>query len=392
MIKAGFSLAFFLICFCFGTIADNNDLKITNRIIDSIGKKFAPDKRIAVYNLVSSDSSGQIVLKGKTNLSEAKRLLLDSLLLLKISYRDSVIVLPEQSMGEKTWASVTLSVANIRLKPAHAAEMVTQALMGTPVKVLEKKDGWYRIQTPDQYIGWVDGTGIARKTGAEMAVWKKSKRYFFNQTVGYAVTAPEKNASHVSDLVLSDLFEIISETKGYLQMIFPDGRTGFVKKSDCLSYQEWTNRKPDVQAIISTAKQLMGVPYLWGGTSSKAVDCSGMTKTAYFSQGIILARDASQQALYGEHIDINELQKLQPGDLLFFGRSAQRVTHVGLYLGNDKYINAAGLVRINHINPQAPDFNDDDRKDLVAAGRILNSLNTKGIVLVKNHPWYSDQK
>ncbi len=382
-------LVFFSLCFCFGASAGNNDLITAKRVVESVSRQLAPDKRTALFDLVLKENSGQLILKGKTNLPEAKRVVLDSLSLLKISYRDSVIVIPEKSMGEKTWAIVTLSVANIRSGPDHPAEMVTQALMGTPVKVLEKEKNWYRVQTPDQYIGWVDGAGIARKTEAEMAVWKQSKRFIFNQTTGFAVDAPKKNAPHVSDLVMCDLFEMVSEARKYLQVRFPDGRTAFVKKSDCLSFQEWTNRNPTVPAIISVAKQLMGVPYLWGGTSCKAVDCSGMTKTAYFSQGIILARDASQQARYGQHLDFNEIQNLQPGDLLFFGRNAQRISHAGLYLGNDKYINAAGLVKINNINPKSPDFNvETDRKDFVAAVRVLNSLNTEGIVLVKDHPWY----
>ncbi len=390
MLKFSTSLFISLLIFCLGAFADSNDLKITNRVIESVNSQYAPDKRTAIFILVSSEISGQIILKGKTNLPEAKQLVLDSLSLLKISYGDSVIVLPEQSLGEKTWAIVTLSVVNMRSGPDHPAEMVSQALMGTPLKVLEKENGWYRIQTPDQYIGWVDGRSIAPKAEAEMILWKKSKRFVFNRTNGYVVAAPKKNAVHVSDLVLDDLFEVISEVKRYLQIRFPDGRTGFVKKKDCISYQEWTGRKPDVKDIISVAKQLMGVPYLWGGTSCKAVDCSGMTKTAYYSQGIILARDASQQARYGQHPDFKELASLEPGDLLFFGRSAQRITHVGLYLGNDKYINAAGLVRINNINPKSPDFNaENDRKDFVAAGRVMNSLNSVGIVRVKDHPWYN---
>lgn len=388
MLKYRLSILLSFLWFCSGAFTDNDDLKIVNRVIESVSRQYAPDKRTAVFDLVSGEISGQIILKGKTNMTEAKRLVLDSLSLLGIIVRDSVIVLPEQSLGEKTWAIATLSESSMRSEPDHAAELVSQALMGTPVKVLEKENGWYRIQTPDQYLGWVDARGIALKTDAEMALWKKSRRYIFKQMIGSVVAAPKRKALHVSDLVLGDLFEIVSKKRGYLQIIIPDGRTGFVKKADCLSYQEWTNRKPDVQAIISVARKLLGVPYLWGGTSSKAVDCSGMTKTAYYSQGIILARDASQQARYGEHPDFKDLQSLKPGDLLYFGRSAKRITHVGMYLGNDLYINAAGLVRYNNINPNSPDFNATDRKDFVGASRVLNSLNTEGIVLVKDHPWY----
>jgi uncharacterized protein YgiM (DUF1202 family) len=387
MIKVGI-LFVFVILFSYKP-ANAGDLNTVIRIIKHAEIQYAPDKRTAVFNLTAIENSSKVILKGKTNLQMAKKQVTDSLSIMNINFIDSVTVLPEKSIGEKTWAIATLSVANMRSGPDHAAEMVTQALMGTPVRVLEKDNSWYRIQTPDQYIGWVDGDGIARKTEAEMTDWKKSKRYIFNQAFGFALAAPKNDAPHVTDLVLTDLFEVVKGARKYLQIKFPDGRTAFVKKADCLSYQQWVERKPDVRSIISVAKQLLGVPYLWGGTSFKAVDCSGMVKTAHYSQGIILARDASQQARYGQHLDFNNLLSLEPGDLLFFGKSAQRITHVGLYMGNDKYINAAGLVRINNINSKAPDFNVTDRKDFVAASRILNSLNTEGIVLVKDHPWYN---
>jgi gamma-D-glutamyl-L-lysine dipeptidyl-peptidase len=260
-------------------------------------------------------------------------------------------------------------------------------LMGMPVKILEEKNGWYRIQSPDQYIGWAEDVGIALKTEAEMTEWKQSKRFVFNETVGYALSAPQKNASHVSDLVLDDLFEAISEVKGFLKVRFPDGRTAFVKKNDCLSFQEWTNRPIEVQSILSVAKQLLGVPYLWGGTSCKATDCSGLTKTSYYSQGIILARDASQQVRYGQHPDFTDFRNLEPGDLLFFG--SKRVSHVALYIGNGLYIHSSGLVHINSLNPDDQLYNDNLHKILIGSSRVLNSLNTDGIVQVKNHLWYS---
>ena len=384
-----------LLVFSAGIIsqAQTPNFKMLIKKVQSVQKQLVPDKRVAIFDVSLNDTTKPVItVSGKTSLPEGKTQILKLLSANGIQFVDSLQVLPQASLGDKTWGLSTLSESSMRSGPDHPAELVSQALMGTPVKVLEKEGSWYRIQTPDQYIGWVDGRGIARKTEAEMTLWKQSRRFIFNQTYGYALAAPKKNAPHISDLVLGDLFEIVSEKNGYLQMIFPDGRTGFVKKADCLSFQEWTNQKPDAQNIISVAKEMLGVPYLWGGASCKAVDCSGMTKTAYYAKGIILARDASQQGRYGEHLDINNLTGLEPGDLLFFGRSVQRITHVGLYMGNNKYINSAGLVRINNINPEDPDFNASDRKDLVAACRVLNSLNTEGITLVKDHPWYSVQK
>lgn len=372
------------------TYSQTSYFKSLNDEIQAVQKQLVPDKRVSILDISLTDTIKPVItVKGETNLPQAKAKIIKLLNDWGIPFVDSIRVLPEASLGEKVWAIGTLSVANMRTGPDHAAEMVTQVLMGMPLKVLAKKDGWYQIQSPDEYIGWVDELGIALKTEAEMTTWKQSKRFVFNEMTGYALSAPEKKAPPVSDLVLDDIFELVSEAKGFLQVRFPDGRTAFVKKRDCISYQEWTSRTVDLQSILSVANQLLGVPYMWGGTSCKAVDCSGFTKTAYYSQAIILARDASQQARYGEHPDFNNHNNLRPGDLLFFGRTAQRITHVGLYLGNEDYINASGFVRINSIDPNDPKFKPNDPKSLVSASRILNSLNTDGIIQVKNHPWYS---
>lgn len=386
MLQTGFiSILLVLCCTAFGS---NNDLHTVSRMIDLVGKKYAPDQRVALFDVKTTEQEGFITLKGKTNLPEAKQTMLDSLALLKIEYLDSVIVLPDQSVGDKTWALATLSVANMRSAPDHASELVSQTLMGTPVKVLEVKEGWFYIQTPDLYLGWVDENGIALKTEAEMTSWKQANRYLFNQLAGIALDAPKRNSSAVSDLVLGDLFEVISSKKKYLQVKFPDSRTAFVKKADCLSYEEWVSRKSDVKDVISIAKEMLGTTYLWGGTSCKAVDCSGMIKTAWYAKGVVLARDASQQARVGEKIDFSNINNLQPGDMLFFGRNENRITHVGIYMGKGCYIHASGMVRINSIDPQDSLYNITERKKLVGATRIVNYLGSDGIALVKEHGWY----
>lgn len=380
----------FLLVFFAGTIvrAQVTSFKSLKSEIQAVQKQLVPDKRVALLNLIVDTLKSPVIIKGETNLPEGKKQILQLLKSKGIQFIDSIRVFPDATLGDKTWGLITLSAANMRSEPGHATELVSQALMGTPLKILDQYNGWYLVQSPDYYIGWMEGNGLAHFTLAEMERWKKSNRYIYNHITGNAFDSPNRKSSMVTDLVLGDLFEVESEVKRFLKIRLPDGRTGFVRKKDCLSWNEWTNRKPDVEFIISVARQMLGVPYLWGGTSCKAVDCSGLTKTAYYSQGIVLARDASQQARYGEHPDFNVIPNLQPGDLLFFGRSAQRVTHVGIHMGDGRYIHASGMVRINSIDPKAPDFNLSLRKNLVAASRILNSLNTEGIVLVKDHPWY----
>ena len=129
----------------------------------------------------------------------------------------------------------------------------------------------------------------------------------------------------------------------------------------------------------------MGSTYTWGGTSTKGVDCSGLTKTAYFSNAIILQRDASQQVLYGKKIAPKDWRKASKADLLYFGTTSGRVTHTALYIENGKYIHASGRVKINSVDPKSPKYLTTP---FLSINRVKGNIDRKGIVSVKNHPWY----
>jgi SH3-like domain-containing protein len=375
---------------CAGTImmAQTLSYKTLSQELQSLQKQLLPDKRVAILEIELKDTlQPVVVVSGETDLPDAKVQIIQFLTDKKVSFIDSLRLLPDSSLGDKTWALATLSVSNIRALPDHASELVSQALMGTPLKVLDYNDKWYRVQTPEHYIGWMDSSGLQQFTAKEMEYWGKSDRYLYNHLSGYVYDAPGEKGEVVTDLVLGDLFEVESAVKGFLKIRIPDGRSGYVRKADCISFNDWSYSEPNVQSILSVARQMMGSPYLWGGTSSKAVDCSGFVKLVYYAQGIILARDASQQARYGESIDFSKMNNLQPGDLLFFGYSAQQISHVGIHLGKGNFIHSSGRVHISSIDPSDPKY-DVNRKN-VAACRILNSLNTEGIVRVKDHPWYN---
>jgi hypothetical protein len=297
--------------------------------------------------------------------------------------------LPYSSAGDKEWALATLSVSNIRSLSDDASELVSQVLMGTPLRVLDRSNKWYWIQTPEKYLGWMDGSGLQVLTADEMDFWRKADRYIYNLLSGYAYDAPALESDTITDLILGDLFEVESDVNGFLKIKIPDGRRGYVRKSECISFFDWSSSEPNTESLIQIARQMMGFPYLWGGASSKAVDCSGFVKLVYYAEGIILARDASQQAKYGQPIDFNNINNLQPGDLLFFGSSAQRITHVGIYLGEGSFIHSSGRVHISSIIPGDPKYVAERKNQ--AACRILSSLNTEGIVSVKEHPWYNNK-
>ena len=102
-----------------------------------------------------------------------------------------------------------------------------------------------------------------------------------------------------------------------------------------------TGTSTGAAAVLATARDYLGVPYLWGGTDpSKGLDCSGFTQLVYKSQGVELPRVSSQQATAGRAV--GSLTEARPGDLLFFDYSPTRpgIDHVGIYAGDGKMIAA----------------------------------------------------
>ncbi len=342
--------------------------------IDAVKQQYAPDKRTALFQVEYNNNT----LTGETNLPEAKDALLERLKTAGISFQDDIKVLPEAELQGKHQAVVTISVANMRSQPRHAAELATQATMGTPLNVLKKDGSWYLVQTPDDYIAWVDGGGITLMESNRFENWRQHKKILYTHPYGFAYATPDADGETISDLVYGDVMLLKDQTKEYYKVEFPDGRTGYVQAKEAANYKDWVaSLQPTTDNLVLTSKRLLGLPYLWGGTSFKGVDCSGFTKTVYFMNGLVLPRDASQQVHLGELVDTEQgWQNMRPGDLLFFGTPAQedkpeRVVHVGMWIGgNQEFIHSAGKVRISSMNPDAPNYDESEYKRFLRAKRI----------------------
>jgi cell wall-associated NlpC family hydrolase len=289
--------------------------------------------------------------------------------------------LPTETLGEKQWAIVNVSVCNLRQANDYDAGMASQALLGMPVKLLQK-DGWYEIETPDNYRSWVLGASLQLVTRAELEQWNRAEQVVVTAIYGFVYSKATARAQTVSDVVAGNRLKLLGSTRKFYHVAYPDGRTGYLPKADGQPVEKWRRAvRHDAAGIIETGKRLMGVPYMWGGTSTKGVDCSGFVRTTLLQHDIIIPRDASQQAFKGQHIDIApDFGNLLPGDLVFFGRKATdgkpaHVSHVGIYIGNKKFIHSLGWVHISSFNPADAEYDEYNLGRLLWAQRILPYIN-----------------
>lgn len=357
-------------------------------IISAVKAKLAPDRRQAIADISArQDTDGIISLRGNTSEAGVLAAITDSLNAAGIRYTCNVGIYPDS-----IWALPRISVACMRTRPAHAGEMASQALMGMPLRVLEKSGAeWYLVQTPDGYIAYVNSSSLSLRSADEMRAWRDAGRLVVTspyQVRAYTSPKAKELREVVSDLVAGCIVEgsLKKKKNGRVEVTLPDGRKGWVDASAMTEISEWARQEFNPDVILDMAYSMEGTPYLWGGTSAKTLDCSGLVKTGYLANGIILRRDASQQALTGKRIEASDWRECEAGDLLFFGNAdTRRVTHVAIYDHDGNYVHSSGRVKRNSIDPESADYLTTP---FLHAVRIHGCEGSDGITRATDHYWY----
>jgi len=248
-------------------------------------------------------------------------------------------------------AVVVQPVANMYSRPSLDADVVSQAIYGGNVGLIERTDGWARIRTPDDYAGWVPLASLRPGPPYAAAGRNAEVRSLFAHI--YREPDVTKHAPLVT-VPFEARLEVASESTEdprWASVRLPDGRSGWVQSGD-LGFHAQPLTVPE---LLEFSRRFLGLPYTWGGTSSFGYDCSGFMQMLARQRGAAMPRDAQPQADWSG-VQPVERKDLQPGDLLYFGASAKHITHTGMYLGEGKFIDATTyqtpMVRIDELaNP-----------------------------------------
>ncbi len=259
---------------------------------------------------------------------------------------------------------VVVPVANMYSSPNENSDVVSQALLGSNVTPLKKKHKWVQVQTADRYTGWMRRDALRSNKNQPYANGSEAAQV----SSLFANVYREKDVTTHAPIVTLPFearLEVIDEGTDHngrwLQARLPDGRTGWIQRGDLTFSQKLL----DIPESIELAKRFLGIPYLWGGRSSFGYDCSGFTQMLVQSRGILMPRDADQQAAWSGVAAIDR-KDLVAGDLLFFGESDKKITHTGMYIGNGEFIHDT-----THAHPvvQISRLDDEPWTQLLVAAR-----------------------
>jgi cell wall-associated NlpC family hydrolase len=266
--------------------------------------------------------------------------------------------------GPPRRAVVTRPVVNMFSKPSSGSDVVSQAICSTTVEIVKSHGAWSNIRTPDDYTGWVETAALRALGGASYPATQRAAQIESLRAHVYREASVTKHAPLVSvpfEARLEVLREKDDEDGRWIEVRLPGGTTGWVQSGD-VSLDPKTLEIPDLAEL---SRRFLGLPYTWGGSSAQGYDCSGFTQMLCRRGGVNIPRDAQPQADWTGMTKV-ERADLQPGDLLYFGASATKISHTGFYLGGGQFIHAT-----THEHPviQTGRLDDDPWTSLLVACR-----------------------
>lgn len=253
-------------------------------------------------------------------------------------------------------AGINVSVSSHYREDSYGSETVTQGILGEQVEIIKHHPLFSKIRQEDGYVSWISTDQLAmgdQPSGTPLLV----RSHFIRIR-----NKPSVDAEIIRDAVIGSCLIADDEQSGWTRIILPDGQPGWVETDH---FGAFPAASPD--NIIRLAQEFLGYQYIWGGRTPKGFDCSGFVQTTFGLHSIALPRDSWQQQ--EKHLISNDFSDAKPGDLLFFGKIPDKVTHVAISQGNQRFIHASGWVKYNSFNEFDPDFSQDLVNTFISVNR-----------------------
>lgn len=228
---------------------------------------------------------------------------------------------------------INAPVVHIYLQPEEDTQFDSQAIYGSVVTILDRMNDWSRVKTVDGVEGWIRSTQLTNNLSYENNDFLRPVKNLFAHIYRVTDTTPYPPLLTIPYGSKVKLAETVDTDKRWVAIELLSGEKAWIQKGDI----DFAHQFKTLEETLTFSKKFIGLPYTWGGSSSYGFDCSGFVQMLFREMGLQLPRNCRDQAECNLFTPVAQ-EDLQPGDLVFFGRT--RITHVGLYLGNDEFIHS----------------------------------------------------
>lgn len=256
---------------------------------------------------------------------------------------------------------ITNGSASLRQGPYTDSEIIDEVLFGMVVKILAEYDQWVFVETDYSYKGYLNKTDFTLCN----PVWETGVKLYCLASFADITAGPKYSSRRIVTIPRGASIVLTGTNQdNWLEVVLPSGEKGWIRE-EAVEQQQSESANDLRQNLVATALMYLGTQYRWGGKTPMGIDCSGLTSMAYMINGVMLPRDSQDQ--------MNFMRKLQrreskSGDLLFFPG------HVGMYIGEDKFVHATGsenIVKISSLNSSSKLYRQDLDEKYICTGTVF---------------------
>lgn len=232
-------------------------------------------------------------------------------------------------------------LVRLRQAPSLEAEVITKLNLYERVELLQVEPKWVKVKTSEGKVGWVFrdlvGTGKAER--------EDPLRYVKGEGVRLR-EEPSTESEILDELSVDTRLRLLEVEDAWVQVRTAEGKVGWVSRRYVGTGPTQAGQLAAYAArrdkLILAARSRLGVRYVWGGSSDSGYDCSGFVMAMYEKLGVELPHSSAEQFKLGRPVSKDELMI---GDLVFFTTYRPGPSHVGIYIGERKFIHASSSRR-----------------------------------------------